>query len=171
MESQSQNTETKELPTNSTNANNPTAKSVNTTAPGNYLKNAGYARLIKNFFLVDNVSNSGTNNAKPPQNANTPATTTTTSVPEPARNIESEEETIRNQKLVEEFQYLLEKSQNLFSGLRYGIRRELSCFDPYFFHRDLPPTGSHRQWRPVSLFTHGIRNIYISFCVVFRENV
>ncbi|KAI7888173.1 protein SCAI, partial [Mucor mucedo] len=36
-----------------------------------------------------------------------------------------------NQKLVEEFQYLLEKSQSLFSGLR-----------------DLPPTGSHRQWRP-----------------------
>ncbi|KAI9365026.1 protein SCAI, partial [Pilaira anomala] len=36
-----------------------------------------------------------------------------------------------NQKLVEEFQYLLEKSQSLFSGLR-----------------DLPNTGSHRQWRP-----------------------
>ncbi|KAI8368679.1 protein SCAI [Choanephora cucurbitarum] len=38
---------------------------------------------------------------------------------------------MRKQKLVEEFQYLLEKSQSLFSGLR-----------------DLPPTGSHRQWRP-----------------------
>lgn len=45
---------------------------------------------------------------------------------------ENEEQTIRNQKLVEEFQYLLEKSQNLFSGLR-----------------DLSPTGSHRQWKPV----------------------
>ncbi|KAG1462195.1 hypothetical protein G6F46_003884 [Rhizopus delemar] len=44
---------------------------------------------------------------------------------------ENEEQTIHNQKLVEEFQYLLEKSQSLFSGLR-----------------DLPPTGSHRQWRP-----------------------
>ncbi|KAI8378542.1 hypothetical protein BD560DRAFT_389678 [Blakeslea trispora] len=40
-------------------------------------------------------------------------------------------DTMRQQKLVEEFQYLLEKSQSLFSGLR-----------------DLPPTGSHRQWRP-----------------------
>ncbi|ORE07717.1 hypothetical protein BCV72DRAFT_304347 [Rhizopus microsporus var. microsporus] len=46
-------------------------------------------------------------------------------------NAEGEEQTMRNQKLVEEFQYLLEKSQSLFSGLR-----------------DLPPTGSHRQWRP-----------------------
>ncbi|KAI9281116.1 hypothetical protein BY458DRAFT_553021 [Sporodiniella umbellata] len=44
---------------------------------------------------------------------------------------ETEEQTLRNQKLVEEFQYLLEKSQNLFSGLR-----------------DLSPTGSHRQWKP-----------------------
>ncbi|KAI7881588.1 hypothetical protein K492DRAFT_236609 [Lichtheimia hyalospora FSU 10163] len=42
-----------------------------------------------------------------------------------------EETALQKQKLVEEFQYLLEKSQSLFSGLR-----------------DLPPTGSHRQWRP-----------------------
>ncbi|KAF1806505.1 hypothetical protein FB192DRAFT_1272735 [Mucor lusitanicus] len=48
-----------------------------------------------------------------------------------AKNQETDEDAIRNQKLVEEFQYLLEKSQSLFSGLR-----------------DLPPTGSHRQWRP-----------------------
>ncbi|KAI7897571.1 uncharacterized protein BX663DRAFT_565423 [Cokeromyces recurvatus] len=48
-----------------------------------------------------------------------------------ASELTSNEESIRNQKLVEEFQYLLEKSQSLFSGLR-----------------DLPPTGSHRQWRP-----------------------
>ncbi|RUS15213.1 protein SCAI [Endogone sp. FLAS-F59071] len=34
-------------------------------------------------------------------------------------------------KVVEEFQYLLEKSQQLFAGLR-----------------DLPPTGSNRQWQP-----------------------
>ncbi|KAI8974992.1 hypothetical protein BDB01DRAFT_899663 [Pilobolus umbonatus] len=65
-----------------------------------------------------------------------PPTTVSTSIPatnpvsEP-NTTESEEEAIRNQKLVEEFQYLLEKSQSLFSGLR-----------------DLPPTGSHRQWRP-----------------------
>ncbi|ORX49859.1 hypothetical protein DM01DRAFT_1367959 [Hesseltinella vesiculosa] len=37
---------------------------------------------------------------------------------------------IRSQRHVEEFQYLLEKSQSLFSGLR-----------------DLPPTGNYRQWR------------------------
>ncbi|KAI8142493.1 hypothetical protein BJV82DRAFT_144101 [Fennellomyces sp. T-0311] len=43
----------------------------------------------------------------------------------------ADESALQNQKLVEEFQYLLEKSQSLFSGLR-----------------DLPPTGSHRQWRP-----------------------
>lgn len=36
-----------------------------------------------------------------------------------AKNQETDEEAIRNQKLVEEFQYLLEKSQSLFSGLRY----------------------------------------------------
>lgn len=36
-----------------------------------------------------------------------------------AKSQETDEEAIRNQKLVEEFQYLLEKSQSLFSGLRY----------------------------------------------------
>ncbi|ORZ24556.1 hypothetical protein BCR42DRAFT_446487 [Absidia repens] len=49
----------------------------------------------------------------------------------PSTATQEEDNTIRNQKYVEEFQYLLEKSQSLFSGLR-----------------DLPPTGSHRQWRP-----------------------
>ncbi|CAO3599910.1 unnamed protein product [Absidia cylindrospora] len=49
----------------------------------------------------------------------------------PPTAAQEEDNTIRNQKYVEEFQYLLEKSQSLFSGLR-----------------DLPPTGSHRQWRP-----------------------
>ncbi|KAJ2957468.1 hypothetical protein NQZ79_g6827 [Umbelopsis isabellina] len=44
---------------------------------------------------------------------------------------ESDETAMKNQKLVEEFQYLLEKSQSLFAGLR-----------------DLPPTGSNRQWKP-----------------------
>ncbi|KAM3588973.1 hypothetical protein VKS41_001404 [Umbelopsis sp. WA50703] len=44
---------------------------------------------------------------------------------------ESDEAAMKNQKLVEEFQYLLEKSQSLFAGLR-----------------DLPPTGSNRQWKP-----------------------
>lgn len=52
-------------------------------------------------------------------NATATATTTT---PEAANagnsNKEANEEAIRNQKLVEEFQYLLEKSQSLFSGLR-----------------------------------------------------
>ncbi|KAI7863893.1 hypothetical protein BDF14DRAFT_1839553 [Spinellus fusiger] len=75
----------------------------------------------------------------------TPAATTTTTTTTPAVAaataatssnpasvvVANDEEAIRHQKLVEEFQYLLEKSQSLFSGLR-----------------DLPPTGSHRQWRP-----------------------
>ncbi|KAL1917346.1 uncharacterized protein VTP21DRAFT_5002 [Calcarisporiella thermophila] len=39
-------------------------------------------------------------------------------------------EVLKNQKIIEEFQYLLEKSQQLFAGLR-----------------DLPPTGT-RQWQP-----------------------
>ncbi|KAI8335943.1 hypothetical protein BC941DRAFT_354942 [Chlamydoabsidia padenii] len=61
----------------------------------------------------------------------TPVTTDApTSVPIDPSTIE-EGNAIQNQKYVEEFQYLLEKSQSLFSGLR-----------------DLPPTGSHRQWRP-----------------------
>lgn len=37
-------------------------------------------------------------------------------------------------KIVEEFQYLLEKSQQLFAGLR-----------------DLPPMGGPRQWQPYFL--------------------
>ncbi|KAG2178373.1 hypothetical protein INT44_001525 [Umbelopsis vinacea] len=45
--------------------------------------------------------------------------------------MQTDETTLKNQKLVEEFQYLLEKSQSLFAGLR-----------------DLPPTGSNRQWKP-----------------------
>jgi hypothetical protein len=45
---------------------------------------------------------------------------TTSVVAETAtNNADTDEDTIRNQKLVEEFQYLLEKSQSLFSGLRY----------------------------------------------------
>lgn len=41
----------------------------------------------------------------------------------------AEEKHLQNVKIVEEFQYLLEKSQQLFAGLR-----------------DLPPTG--RNWQP-----------------------
>ncbi|KAG2218203.1 hypothetical protein INT45_008672 [Circinella minor] len=54
----------------------------------------------------------------------------------------ADESALQNQKLVEEFQYLLEKSQSLFSGLR-----------------DLPPTGSHRQWRPLWKFQQTHRPI------------
>ncbi|KAI8647743.1 hypothetical protein BD408DRAFT_407738 [Parasitella parasitica] len=101
----------------------------------------------------NNTTNAASNNATattaPTATPNTTTTTTTTNTTNPAptvattaatasnsspaevKNTESDEEAIRNQKLVEEFQYLLEKSQSLFSGLR-----------------DLPPTGSHRQWRP-----------------------
>ncbi|GAA5798762.1 hypothetical protein HPULCUR_004168 [Helicostylum pulchrum] len=66
--------------------------------------------------------------AVPSTNAST--TTNAAAVEENETN-ETDEDVIKNQKLVEEFQYLLEKSQSLFSGLR-----------------DLPNTGSHRQWRP-----------------------
>ncbi|KAI8074604.1 hypothetical protein BC940DRAFT_343206 [Gongronella butleri] len=62
-----------------------------------------------------------------------PAAPTTATLAEnatPAAAIASADTTVRNQRLVEEFQYLLEKSQSLFSGLR-----------------DLPPTGNYRQWR------------------------
>ncbi|SAM05676.1 hypothetical protein [Absidia glauca] len=62
----------------------------------------------------------------------TPATSEApTSVPIESTTSIDESNAIQNQKYVEEFQYFLEKSQSLFSGLR-----------------DLPPTGSHRQWRP-----------------------
>ncbi|KAI8979536.1 hypothetical protein BDF20DRAFT_515409 [Mycotypha africana] len=71
-----------------------------------------------------------------------------TTVSEAATNAETDDEAIRNQKLVEEFQYLLEKSQSLFSGLR-----------------DLPPTGSHRQWRPVSI--NGYFNSKVNVIKVF----
>ncbi|KAI8093327.1 uncharacterized protein BX664DRAFT_259458 [Halteromyces radiatus] len=64
------------------------------------------------------------------------AATTTTEQNNTSTNVDptqptDDNATLQNQKYVEEFQYLLEKSQSLFSGLR-----------------DLPPTGSHRQWRP-----------------------
>ncbi|KAI8075637.1 hypothetical protein BDF21DRAFT_423328 [Thamnidium elegans] len=61
----------------------------------------------------------------------TASTTTHAVAAEENETNETDEDVIKNQKLVEEFQYLLEKSQSLFSGLR-----------------DLPNTGSHRQWRP-----------------------
>ncbi|KAI9498495.1 hypothetical protein BDB00DRAFT_800530 [Zychaea mexicana] len=60
-----------------------------------------------------------------------PATTSEATVAAVTAAAAADESALQNQKLVEEFQYLLEKSQSLFSGLR-----------------DLPPTGSHRQWRP-----------------------
>lgn len=58
------------------------------------------------------VVNPANNNAT---NTNAPAGTTAVQT---GNNAESDEDAIRNQKLVEEFQYLLEKSQSLFSGLR-----------------------------------------------------
>ncbi|CAO3624991.1 unnamed protein product [Cunninghamella echinulata] len=72
---------------------------------------------------------------EPPSSFNnmvdTTATATTTTAVANNNATTDDGEAHRNQKYVEEFQYLLEKSQSLFSGLR-----------------DLPPTGSHRQWRP-----------------------
>ncbi|KAI8388311.1 protein SCAI [Radiomyces spectabilis] len=82
------------------------------------------------------TSNAG--NTDPP-NPNVPSNSTSTgtaaaAMAAAAAAVAADEEAIRTQKLVEEFQYLLEKSQSLFSGLSPT--------------RDLPPTGSHRQWRP-----------------------
>ncbi|CAG8440931.1 7956_t:CDS:10 [Rhizophagus irregularis] len=91
--------------------------------------------------------------------ATAPSTTTTqTTVPDvvmeeaapvpnntPANNNEKDSKVqtdpattaMNNQRIVEEFQYLLEKSQQLFAGLREN--RDI--------RRDLPPTGG-RQWQP-----------------------
>ncbi|RCI03000.1 hypothetical protein CU098_003283, partial [Rhizopus stolonifer] len=84
-----------------------------------------------NIMPTHNASTTTINTTASATTANNAEPTATLKVVEPANNSEADEEAIRNQKLVEEFQYLLEKSQSLFSGLR-----------------DLPPTGSHRQWRP-----------------------
>jgi hypothetical protein len=51
-----------------------------------------------------------------------------------------------NGKIVDEFQYLLEKSQQLFSGLRYSYWKDIRDFMP--LNRDLPPHGSQKTWQP-----------------------
>ncbi|KAG1121359.1 hypothetical protein G6F42_012505 [Rhizopus arrhizus] len=93
-------------PSNNTNNNNTTSSTSNTT-------------------------HANTSTTTPAMTAVVAAATAAAAASTDTKNAETDEEAIRNQKLVEEFQYLLEKSQSLFSGLR-----------------DLPPTGSHRQWRP-----------------------
>jgi hypothetical protein len=67
-----------------------------------------------------NISNVPNTTANPTNNNSTNANGGTIAVTEVAHNNnnETDEDAIRNQKLVEEFQYLLEKSQSLFSGLR-----------------------------------------------------
>lgn len=118
-ESSTSTTTTTKDTTINTNVNNQTAK------PGTITSSPV---SVDNQSVVNNATSADA--VVPNTNANTTAT-----APEAANasssNKEANEEAIRNQKLVEEFQYLLEKSQSLFSGLR-----------------DLPPTGSHRQWRP-----------------------
>ncbi|EPB82152.1 hypothetical protein HMPREF1544_11113 [Mucor circinelloides 1006PhL] len=94
-------------PSNNTNNNNTTSSTSNTT-------------------------HANTSTTTPAMTAVVAAATAAAAASTDTKNAETDEEAIRNQKLVEEFQYLLEKSQSLFSGLS----------------RDLPPTGSHRQWRP-----------------------
>lgn len=68
--------------------------------------------------IVSIDAQSVTNNAAILPLANVSTNTNATSAVTEIVNNESDEDVIRNQKLVEEFQYLLEKSQSLFSGLR-----------------------------------------------------
>lgn len=68
--------------------------------------------------IVSIDAQSVTNNAATLPLANVSTNTNATSAVTEVVNNESDEDVIRNQKLVEEFQYLLEKSQSLFSGLR-----------------------------------------------------
>jgi hypothetical protein len=60
-------------------------------------------------------------------------------------------------KIIEEFQSLLDKSQKLFTGLRFtliisffGNSEMIFLWGWSFFIiiRDLPPTGGHKQWHP-----------------------
>ncbi|GAN04857.1 protein SCAI-like isoform X2 [Mucor ambiguus] len=89
-----------------------------------------------------NAAHINTGTTTPAMAAVVAAATAAAAASTDAKNQETDEDAIRNQKLVEEFQYLLEKSQSLFSGLR-----------------DLPPTGSHRQWRPLWKFQQTHRSI------------
>jgi hypothetical protein len=52
------------------------------------------------------------------------------------------------QKIVEEFQYLLEKSQQLFAGLRYssGIYADDMLIGVTF--RDIPQNAGSKLWHP-----------------------
>lgn len=69
---------------------------------------------------VDNTvaSASTTTNSTATATAAVAAAAAAKVVLEENENAETDEDVIKNQKLVEEFQYLLEKSQSLFSGLR-----------------------------------------------------
>ncbi|KAI9262403.1 hypothetical protein BDA99DRAFT_74497 [Phascolomyces articulosus] len=51
--------------------------------------------------------------------------TVTTATTAAAAAAAADESALQNQKLVEEFQYLLEKSQSLFSGLRFDVSIEI----------------------------------------------
>ena len=66
-----------------------------------------------------NTTHVNTGTTTPAMAAVVAAATAAAAASTDAKNQETDEEAIRNQKLVEEFQYLLEKSQSLFSGLRY----------------------------------------------------
>lgn len=50
-------------------------------------------------------------------------------------------------KIVQEFSHLLEKSKQLFNGLRYIVERSVFWLISMFFRRDLPQYG-HKQWQP-----------------------
>ncbi|ORY97869.1 hypothetical protein BCR43DRAFT_523976 [Syncephalastrum racemosum] len=103
------------------------ATSASTSASNTNLANANPA-----LSAAATTSATGAAPAAAPATATGPSTATATAaVAAAAAAAATDERALQNQKLVEEFQYLLEKSQSLFSGLR-----------------DLPPTGSHRQWRP-----------------------
>lgn len=63
--------------------------------------------------------------------------------------MQSDENAIKNQKLVEEFQYLLEKSQSLFAGLRWA---PLAVAGIALFHtHNFATTFSETFHRPVAI--------------------
>ncbi|OBZ90635.1 Protein SCAI [Choanephora cucurbitarum] len=99
----------------------PVASAASTAAHSNATNINNSTAAVASALVNSAVAAAPLNTTGGPQSSNTGETVTA----------ETGEDTMRKQKLVEEFQYLLEKSQSLFSGLR-----------------DLPPTGSHRQWRP-----------------------
>ncbi|CAO3611160.1 unnamed protein product [Mucor hiemalis] len=110
----STSTSTSKDTTVNTNVNSQSVK------PGTITSSPGKLRETDSIVSVDNqsvVNNNSSADAVVPTNIST-TTATATEATDASISKEANEEAIGNQKLVEEFQYLLEKSQSLFSGLR-----------------------------------------------------